>query len=114
MLFPLNLALVIISCLEALLDDQVEVRVRPKSFLDWIAQGLLSVRMQESELTSKGLQVTYHWKLFYQEVLKHVPSVMNADWRCNFDVSACDCSEDEGVRAAVSRPLFRVVTKLGH
>ena len=53
MLFPLNLALVIIS-LEALLDDQVETRVRPKGFLDWIAQGLLSVRTQESELTSKG------------------------------------------------------------
>ena len=51
--FPLNLALVIIS-LEALLDDQVETRVRPKGFLDWIAQGLLSVRTQESELTSKG------------------------------------------------------------
>ena len=37
-IFILFFPFVIIS-VGALLDDQVEVRVRPKSFLDWIAQG---------------------------------------------------------------------------
>ena len=53
------------DCLEALLDNQVETRVRSR-VLDWIAQGLLSVRMQESELTPKGLQVTHLCSLFHQ------------------------------------------------
>ena len=44
---------VVITSLEALLDNQVEMRVCPKGLLGWIAQGLLSVRVQESEFTKR-------------------------------------------------------------